>query len=61
MRLGSAPALCARVAFRQWSPLRSQVLPDFGIASVYIRTKLQAAIDIREGGFVHHKYWQGLR
>ena len=56
----SAPALCARVAFRQWSPLRIQVRPDFGVASVYIRTKLQAAIDIREGGLVHHKYRHGL-
>jgi hypothetical protein len=56
----SAPALCARVAFRQWSPLRIQVRPDFGVASVYIRTKLQAAIDIRESGLVHHKYRHGL-
>ena len=56
----SAPALCGRVAFRQWSPLRIQVRPDFGVASVYIRTKLQAAIDIREGGLVHHKYRHGL-
>ena len=36
------------------------VLPDFGVASVYIRTKLQAAIDIREGGLIHHKYRHGL-
>lgn len=54
--LSSAPALCARVAFRQWPPLRIQVLPDLRVASVYIRTKLQATIDIREGGLVPHKY-----
>jgi hypothetical protein len=56
----SAPALCARVAFRQRSPFRIQVRRDFGVASVYIRTKLQAAIDLREGGLVHHKYRHGL-
>src|SRR5438445_311557 len=42
------------------APLGSQVLPDFGVASVYISTKLQAAIGIREGGLVHHKYRHGL-
>src|SRR5207248_6278313 len=60
VRLRSASALCARVAFRQRSSLRIQVRRDFGVASVYIRTKLQAAIDIREGGLVHHKYRHGL-
>src|SRR5580693_9769827 len=59
-RLRSAPALAGRAAFSHRLPLRIQVLPDLDVASVYIRAKLQPAIDIRECSLVHHEYRHGL-
>jgi len=36
------------------------MLRDLGVASVYVRAKLQPAIELRERGLVHHEYRHGL-
>src|SRR5580704_15116821 len=58
---GSAPALAGRLPLRRGSPLRIQLCPNLGVASVDVRAKLQSAVAILERGLVDDEDRHRLR